>query len=174
MSHSPVTKRNMVLIAHDIRSTHNVGALLRTAECLGVEMVYLTGYTPYPSLPDDSRLPHIHQKLTAQIHKTALGAETLVPWQYSEQPQDAIAALQQAGYTIAALEQAAGSIDISSWTPPDKIAILLGREVEGIAPELLALCDVVVEIPQLGQKESFNVVQAAAIGLYQARFAPFA
>ena len=164
-------KRSIVLIAHDIRSTHNVGSLLRTAECLGVAQVYLSGYTPYPSTDEDERLPHIHQKLTAQIHKTALGAENLIAWSKESDPARLIRALHADGYTVAALEQTQNSKDISSWIAPDKIAILLGREVEGVEDALLKLCDYAVEIPLFGQKESLNVVQAAAIALYQAQFA---
>ena len=171
MMYDDEVKPSIVLIAHDIRSTHNVGCLLRTAECFGVERVYLTGYTPYPSLPNDQRLPHIHQKLSAQIHKTALGAEQLVAWDYAEDAVAVIATLKKADYSVCALEQTPGSHDISSWMPPDKIAILLGREVEGIADSFLELCDYALEVRQFGQKESLNVVQAAAIALYQARFA---
>ncbi len=163
--------RKVVLIAHDIRSTHNIGSLLRTAECLGVERVYISGYSPYPSVPNDERLPHIHQKLTAQIHKTALGAESLVSWERQPDLPVLIQKLRSNGYTVAALEQTPDSTDISSWIPPDKIAILLGREVEGVEDALLKLCDYTVEIPLFGQKESLNVVQAAAIALYQAQFA---
>ncbi len=163
--------RKVVLIAHDIRSTHNIGSLLRTAECLGVERVYISGYSPYPSVPNDERLPHIHQKLTAQIHKTALGAESLVPWERQPDLPALIRKLRSNGYTVVALELSPDSTDISSWIPPDKIAILLGREVEGVEDALLKLCDYAVEIPLFGQKESLNVVQAAAIALYQAQFA---
>ena len=156
-----------------MRSTHNVGSLLRTAECLGVQKVILSGYTPYPRTPDDGRLPHIADKLSAQIHKTALGAEDLVPWEHVSDVTTELRELKAKEYAIAALEQSPRSTVISSWTPPDKIAVLLGREVEGVAPELLAFCDTILEIPQFGHKESLNVVQAAAIALYQAQFAPF-
>jgi 23S rRNA (guanosine2251-2'-O)-methyltransferase len=65
--------RQLILIAHNLRSTHNVGSILRTAEGLGVTEVYLTGYTPYPETPNDERLPHLARKIQAQIQKTALG-----------------------------------------------------------------------------------------------------
>ncbi|MFZ1249308.1 MAG: TrmH family RNA methyltransferase [Candidatus Saccharimonadales bacterium] len=165
--------RDIVIIAHDIRSTHNVGALLRTAECLGVQKVYLTGYTPYPVQPDDDRLPHVAQKLTSQIHKTALGAEQLVTWEHQAEVVDTLDRLQKEGYAIVALEQTADSFALPAWVPPQKIALLLGREVEGIEQQLLKRCSFTVEIPQQGQKESLNVVQAAAIALYHVRFAPF-
>ena len=70
----------IVVIAHNIRSTHNVGAIFRTSEGFGVSKIILSGYTPYPALANDPRLPHIARKLTSQIHKTALGAEEIVPF----------------------------------------------------------------------------------------------
>jgi 23S rRNA (guanosine2251-2'-O)-methyltransferase len=132
--------------------------------------IYFTGYTPYPRAADDSRLPHIAEKLTRQIHKTALDAETLVPWSHETDIVAVLERLRADGYTVAALEQAPGSIRLPEYTPPPKIALLLGREVEGIEPELLAQCDTCLEIPMSGKKESFNVVQAAAMALYHFRF----
>jgi len=163
-------KREIVVIAHDMRSTHNVGSLLRTCEGFGVAHVYLTGYTPYPLAEPDDRLPHISAKLTTQIHKTALGAETLVPWTHAEDVTGILAELKTQGYEIIALEQTEGSIPLPAYRPNDAVALLLGREVEGIDQEFLALCDKTVEIPMLGHKESFNVVQAAAMALYVLRF----
>jgi 23S rRNA (guanosine2251-2'-O)-methyltransferase len=162
--------REIVLIAHDIRSTHNVGSLLRTAECLGVSHVYLTGYTPYPISEHDTRLPHIAKKIASQIHKTALDAEELIPWSHAEQVETVITDLQSQGFTVVALEQTPTSHAISSWMPPDKLALLLGREVEGVDPTVLRYCDTAIVIPQFGSKESLNVVQAAAIALYHCRF----
>ena len=162
--------RELVVIAHDIRSTHNVGSLLRTCEGLGITHVYLTGYTPYPELPSgDTRLPHIAQKLGRQIHKTALGAELLVPWSHNPNISACLEQLQQDGYQLVALEQTASSIPLVSYKAPRKVALLLGREVEGIEPAILAKCDDTVEIPMYGRKESFNVVQAAAMALYALR-----
>ncbi len=163
--------RNVIVIAHNLRSTHNVGSLLRTAEGIGARQVYLTGYTPHPATDGDQRLPHIQRKLTNAIHKTALGAESSIPWTYSEELTSVIEHLQDSGYTIAALEQTASSLSLPNYTPPQKIALLLGREVEGIEPEVLKLCDICLEIPMAGKKESFNVVQAAAMALYHCIFA---
>lgn len=161
---------SIAVIAHDIRSTHNVGSLLRTCEGLGVERVYLTGYTPYPQTEGDSRLPHIARKLTAQIHKTALDAEELIPWTHVEDVVSCITELKGQGYAIIALEQTADSVPLPEYHPPEKVVLLLGREVEGIEQTVLALCDTTLEIPMFGSKESFNVVQAAAMALYQLRF----
>src|SRR5665648_195833 len=74
----------ITVIAHNIRSTHNVGSLFRTCEGFGVGRLILSGYTPYPTIVGDSRLPHIREKLTAQIHKTALDAETIVPFEHHD------------------------------------------------------------------------------------------
>jgi 23S rRNA (guanosine2251-2'-O)-methyltransferase len=163
--------RHIVLIAHNLRSCHNVGSLLRTAEGLGLDHVFLTGYTPYPEVQNDTRLPHIAAKITRQIEKTALGAGQSQPWQHFHTAFEAIEMLQKDGFTIAAIEQDPGSINLPEYAPTDKIALLVGREVEGIEPEVLALCDAVLEIPMYGKKESFNVVQAAAMAMYHCRFA---
>jgi 23S rRNA (guanosine2251-2'-O)-methyltransferase len=163
--------RKIVLIAHNLRSTHNVGSLLRTAEGLGVEKVYLTGYTPYPSSNDDNRLPHLARKITAQINKTALGAENTLKWEHSESIESVIANLKQSGFTIACVEQTDKATKLSDFVPPKAIALIVGREVEGIEPEVLEQANLQLVIPMFGQKESFNVVQAAAMALYHIRFA---
>jgi len=164
--------RDIVLIVHDIRSTHNVGSLLRTADGFGVSHVYFSGYTPYPPLRDhDSRLPHIAQKLGRQIAKTALGAELTMPWSTVDDLEALFARLHDADYTLAALEQAPTSVRLPDYQPPEKIALLLGREVEGIDETLLTQVDDILELPMFGSKESFNVTQATAAALYHLRFA---
>jgi 23S rRNA (guanosine2251-2'-O)-methyltransferase len=162
--------RNIILIAHNLRSCHNVGSLLRTAEGLGISEVILSGYTPYPIEEHDERLPHIRQKLHKQIQKTALGAELSQPWRHVTNIEDVFTELGEKGYTIAALEQAGDAVTLTSYHPPEKIALLLGREVEGVEKDVLERCDVSLVIPMFGKKESFNVVQAAAMGLYHCRF----
>jgi 23S rRNA (guanosine2251-2'-O)-methyltransferase len=161
--------RHLALIAHNLRSTHNVGSLLRTADGLGIQQVWLTGYTPYPSTPHDERLPHLAQKIDRQITKTALGAEKTVSWRHEVSLEIIIKDLKHEGFMITALEQASFSIPLTEFKPPEKLALIVGREVEGIEPEVLAMCDQVLEIPMLGSKESYNVVQAAAMALYQLR-----
>lgn len=154
----------IIVIAHNIRSTHNVGAIFRTCDGFGVSKLILSGYTPYPRSTSDTRLPHISDKLTSQIHKSALGAEELVEFIYMPQPD--LAALRSEGFTIAGLEQDAKSVKLSDFHPPEKVALLLGEEVHGITGELRQECDVLLEIPMHGQKESFNVSVAAGIALY--------
>ena len=91
----------ILLILHNIRSTHNVGSIFRTAEGFGVSKIILSGYTPYPTIPNDTRLPHIREKLAAQIHKTALGAEAMVPFEYTEQLN--LSDIKTTGYRLVAL-----------------------------------------------------------------------
>jgi tRNA G18 (ribose-2'-O)-methylase SpoU len=163
--------RDVILIAHNLRSCHNIGSLLRTAEGLGVEKVILSGISPHPAHENDRRLPHEAAKTTRQIHKTALGAENLVRWEYHHDILPVIARLQKAGYVVAAVEQAEDARELPKYHPPQKIVLLVGREVEGVEPEVLAKCDLTLEIPMFGRKESYNVVQAAAMALYHCRFA---
>jgi len=154
----------IVIIAHNIRSTHNVGALFRTADGFGIKKIVLSGYTPYPKLIGDTRLPHISEKLTLQIHKTALGAEATIPFEYCETAP--IDELKAQGYRIAGLEQDTQSVMLTKYHAPEKLALIVGEEVEGITAELLSQCDDIIEIPMVGQKESFNVSVAAGIALY--------
>ena len=154
----------IIVIAHNIRSTHNIGSIFRTCEGFGVSKIILSGYSPYPRLIIDSRLPHISEKLTLQIHKTALGAENMVPFEHQEMPD--FKSLKDAGYTIIGLEQDKRSIMLNNYQKPNKIALLLGEEVHGITNDLLDNCDDLIEIPMVGQKESFNVSVATGIALY--------
>lgn len=155
---------DIILIAHNIRSTHNVGSLFRTAEGFGVSKIILSGYTPYPAQGFDGRLPHIATKLTNQIAKTALGAECLVPYEHQEMPH--LLDLQAQGYRIVGLEQDSRSQPLASYQPPAKLALLIGEEVAGISQDLRAQCQDLLEIPMVGVKESFNVSVATGIALY--------
>lgn len=156
--------REIVLIAHNIRSTHNVGAFLRTCDGFGVKKVIFSGYTPYPKLENDTRLPHFADKITRQIHKTALDAETLVPFEHYELPP--IDELKSQGFSIVGLEQDERSVMLPEYQPPEKVALLLGNEIDGIYPEYRDQCYALIEIPMWGKKESFNVSVAAGIALY--------
>lgn len=160
--------REIVLVAHNIRSTHNVGAFFRTGDGIGVKQIILSGYTPYPTFVGDTRLPHLADKITRQIHKTALGAEASVPFERHDLPP--IEALRRDGYTIVGLEQDERSILLPNYQPPQKIALLLGNEIDGIDSAHRQKCDQLIEIPMMGQKESYNVSVAAGIALYHLAF----
>lgn len=155
----------IIVLAHNIRSTHNVGSIFRTADGLGVKEIILSGYSPFPTYPHDERLPHIRENITKQLHKTALGAESTVPFRVLDTPP--LEELKAEGYRLVALEQAPTSTPLQEYKPSKKIALLIGEEVEGITSDMLARCDDIVEIPMVGKKESFNVSIATALALYQ-------
>lgn len=157
----------ITLILHNIRSTHNVGSIFRTAEGFNVERIIISGYTSYPKIDNDPRLPHIAEKLTNQISKTALGAEKLVPFSTYPTLDAWLEENQQTSkLPLVALELCEQSVNIAHFQPPSAYALLLGEEVAGIDDSVLDHCDAVVEIPMRGQKESFNVSVATGIALY--------
>jgi 23S rRNA (guanosine2251-2'-O)-methyltransferase len=147
-----------VVILHDIRSHYNVGAIFRTADGAGVSRIYLAGYTPSPIDRFGRPVP--------EIHKTALGAELTLPYESVLDVDTLIKKLQAEGFVVAAIEQTKESIMLDDFVLPQKVAYILGSETEGIPPAVSAACDVVVEIPMLGEKESLNVSVAAGIVLY--------
>lgn len=162
--------RRIVLIIHNVRSAHNVGSIFRTAEGLGVEKLYLSGYTPYPSKKDDERLPHIQHKIEHAIHKTALGAENIIKWEHVEDFNQCLNDLNSSGFLVAALEQSARSIELDAFTTDKNVALVLGNEVDGLNNTELERIKYHLEIPMLGQKESFNVAVAAGMALYHLRY----
>jgi len=154
----------IIVIAHNIRSAHNIGSIFRTCEGFGVSKIIISGYSPYPKLENDTRLPHLVEKLTNQIHKSALGAESLVAFEYQKDLN--LNALREDGYVIIGLEQDKRSIPVNEYRATKKIVLILGEEVNGITEDLRDQCDELIEIPMSGKKESFNVSVAAGIALY--------
>ena len=159
----------MILVLDNIRSTYNVGAILRTAEGFGVERVILSGYTP--RVHDKNLLPHLREKLDREIHKTALGAEEMVEIYSSGDIFTELEKLRKEGYEIVGLENNIDDarlvrLENAKRKLGDKVVLVLGEEVHGIAPGLYELMDLFVEIPMRGRKESFNVSVAAGIAMY--------
>lgn len=154
--------REIVLVLHNIRSAHNVGAMFRTGDGMGVSRIYLSGYTQAPA--EEGR--RILREGEAALRKTALGAEHAVPWERVENPVELVERLRDDGFSIVSLESGAGGSDIRGYHPEDDVALLVGHETEGIAPELLSVSDVIVEIPMAGIKNSLNVSVAAGIALF--------
>lgn len=143
-------KTPLVVVLDNIRSMHNVGSVFRTADSFLVEKMYLCGYTPQP--------PH------RDINKTALGATETVAWEYASTTVEAVQTLQAQGYKVYAVEQAEGAVYLDQFNlPAQKIAIVMGNEVEGVADDVLDICDGCIEIPQLGSKHSLNISVAAGI-----------
>lgn len=146
------------ILLHNIRSTHNVGAILRTADATGVKKVYFSGYTPAPI--------DRFGRARADISKASLGAEKTVTWEVVADPIKLIKNLKKEKVQIVAVEQDKRSIDFRKLKPTKDILIIMGNEVDGVDGETLDMCDVIVELPMLGQKESLNVSVAAGVILY--------
>lgn len=157
----------IVAVLLDIRSAHNVGSIIRSAECFGIHTAVCVGYTPYPLIANDSRLPHIAQTTHQKIIKTSLGAEKHVDIQHAEDIFSVIKNLRIEGFKIWALEQSSTSTPIHTFNPPQKIALVFGNEPYGIPARILEAADGCLEILQFGKKESLNVSVAAGIALYE-------
>jgi tRNA G18 (ribose-2'-O)-methylase SpoU len=147
-------KKPLVVVMDNIRSMHNVGSVFRTADAFLISGICLCGFTPQP--------PH------RDIHKTALGATDSVDWLYYEHTVDAVLALKARGFKVLAIEQTEGSIMLDAYV--DKhvpTAFVFGNEVDGVADEVIQVCDGVIEIPQWGMKHSLNISVAAAVVLWE-------
>jgi 23S rRNA (guanosine2251-2'-O)-methyltransferase len=155
-------RHDIVLILHNIRSAHNVGSMFRTADGAGVSRIFLSGYTQAPA--EDGR--RMLREGEAALRKTALGAEYAVPWEWTDDLPHLLVRLKKDGFTIVSLECGVGGTDIREYHPEGGLALLVGHETEGIAPEILATSDAIVEIPMAGAKESLNVSVAAGIALF--------
>lgn len=141
------------VVLHDIRSAHNVGSVLRSADGAFIEEVIISGFTPTPE--------------NRSVIKTALGAQEFVPWRQVDDIVTEIKKLKRAGYSVAALEIAAGSVTTDSITAEQfPLCVLAGNEVDGVAGEHFEMCDVAIEIPQYGAKQSLNVSVAVGIVLF--------
>lgn len=156
----------VTLLLSDIRSCHNVGAILRTAEAAGAHEVVFCGITPHPNLPDDPRAPHIIARNTRAIAKTALGSEQKLKLRYAPDAGAEAAALAERGFAVAALETGPGAQNLFAFPPPPQLALILGSETEGVPAPVLSAAHAVLEIPMRGTKESLNVSVAAGIALY--------
>ncbi|GAB3279454.1 TrmH family RNA methyltransferase [Parasphingorhabdus pacifica] len=158
-------------IAHNLRSVHNVGSLLRTGEVFAVDKVYVTGFTPYPTHPGDERSEKLQARQTKQMAKAAAGAESTMPFERHPDVRELLDSLRAEGYVVAGLEIDEHAIDLADYAPPQKVALLLGDEVHGIDPVLRDGCDLLLQIPVHGNKSSLNVSVAAGIALYSLRTA---
>lgn len=155
--------RELYIIAHNIRSAHNVGAIFRTCDGAGVAKIYLSGYSQQPALENKEN----KTKPEKMLEKTALGAELSVAWECAEDLPALIEKLKKAGVSIVALEKTATSVDIRKFQPSFPMALILGHEVDGVKDAILEVCDAVIEIPMRGQKESLNVSVATGIAIYE-------
>ena len=148
-------KLPLVVVLDNVRSMNNIGSVFRTSDAFRVEKICLCGITACP--------PH------RDIHKTALGAEESVAWEFFEETSECIESLKRQGYRVYAVEQVDESVmldefETQSGTPT---AIVFGNEVEGVDEEVIPLCDGCIEIPQFGTKHSLNISIAAGILIWE-------
>lgn len=149
-------KLPLVLVLDNVRSLHNVGSVLRTADAFRLEGVYMCGITATPP--------------SAEIHKTALGAEDSVSWRYFADTLDAVNELQEKGYEVLAVEQVEGSHKLGTFRfdPAKRYALVMGNEVKGVRQDVVDRCNQALEIPQFGTKHSMNVSVTAGIVMWEA------
>lgn len=147
-------KQPIVVVLDHVRSLYNVGSVFRSSDAFRISGVCLCGITAQPPHPE--------------IHKTALGAEDSVPWQYFEHTEDAVKWFKEKGYIILAVEQCEGSTMLQNFKREHgkKYAVVLGNEVKGVQQQVVDMCDGCLEIPQYGTKHSLNVSVAAGIILW--------
>lgn len=143
----------VVVVLDRVRSVYNVGSFFRTGDGVGLEKLYLCGYTGTP--------PH------RGIAKTALGAETAVPWEHRASAVELVEELAAEGYQIVAAETAEDAVDVYDWNPTFPTCVVFGNEVDGVAPEVLERADVCVQLPMAGMKDSLNVAVAGGAMLYE-------
>ena len=148
-------KLPLIIVLDNIRSLHNVGSVFRTADAFRLQGVWLCGITACPP--------------AAEIHKTALGAEDSVSWEYFEDTLDAVERLQREGYEVLAVEQVEGSLKLNTFRtdPAKRYALILGNEVKGVRQDVVDAADAALEIPQYGTKHSMNVSVTAGIVMWE-------
>ena len=148
-------KSPLVVVLDNIRSQHNIGSAFRTADSFRVEKIYLCGICATPP--------------TAEIHKSALGAEFSVDWEYYKETIDVVKRLKDEGFTIISVEQAENSTMLDSFQLPEnqKIALIYGNEVKGVEQSVVDASDICLEIPQYGTKHSLNVSVSIGITIWK-------
>lgn len=148
-------KVSVVVILDNIRSAINVGSVFRSSDAFAIERIILVGFTATPP--------------SREITKTAIGATSSVDWTHVDDITDTLLQLKRNGYTITSIEQTDSSVSLLDWDikPDQKLAIVMGNEVDGVSDEALALSDVAIEIPQYGTKHSLNVSVCTGVVLWE-------
>lgn len=147
-------KNPIAVVLDNVRSLNNIGSIFRTSDGFGIAKICLCGITATPPSPE--------------IHKTALGAEDSVEWEYFDTTDKALIALRAEGYMICCLEQAVDSVALQDFKvePGKKYAIVAGHEVNGVDQVIVDSSDICIEIPQVGTKHSLNVSVSTGIALW--------
>jgi len=151
-----VKKLPVYVVLNSIRSSYNVGSIFRTSDGAMIEKLYLCGYTPTPE--------------KKEVLKTALGSQNSVEWEYVKNPEDVILSIKQKGIKICALELTDSSYSYYYVQPKDfPLCLVIGNEITGVSQDLIDLCDMSIEIPQYGIKQSLNVAVAYGISIFDLR-----
>ena len=150
----------LVVVLDNVRSMHNISSVFRTSDAYVVEKVVLCGITAQPPHPD--------------IHKSALGAEFSVDWEYYANTNEAVATLKAQGYEVWAIELAENSVMLQDFfdnekrqNPSTRYAVVLGNEVKGVQQSVIDQCEGCIELPQFGTKHSLNVSVTAGIVIWE-------
>lgn len=148
-------KKPLIVVLDNVRSLHNVGSVFRTSDAYLVEKIFLCGITAVPP--------------SAEIHKTALGAEDTVQWEYAENTVAVVDSLKANGYKVIAIEQVEESVSLNDFVIDDnrKYAVIFGNEVKGVQQSVIDQCDACIELPQFGTKHSLNVSVTAGIVIWE-------
>lgn len=149
-------KNPIAVVLDNVRSVLNVGSVFRTSDAFRIDELHLCGLTATPP--------------NREMNKTALGATESVSWTHFDHTTDSLLNLKEKGYTLIAIEQTTGAIELQEFPfeKHEKVALVFGNEVKGVSNEALELCDFAIEIPQFGTKHSLNISVSAGIALWQA------
>ncbi len=147
----------VVVVLDNIRSAHNVGSAFRSADAFKADRMYLCGICACPP--------------SAEIHKSALGAENSLPWVHYDDTLDALRALREEGYIIISVEQTERAVELQDFRPEPggRYALVFGNEVDGVRQDVVDESDLSLVIPQYGSKHSLNVSVSVGIVLWQLR-----
>ena len=147
----------IAVVLDNVRSAHNVGSAFRSSDAFKIDKIWLCGICATPP--------------SAEIHKSALGAEDSVPWEHADDTLEAVRRLREEGYTLVAVEQTVRSVKLDAFRPdPDtKYAVVFGNEVDGVRQDVVDACDFSLEIPQDGTKHSLNVSVSVGVILWHLR-----
>jgi len=145
----------VAVVLDNVRSAHNVGSAFRSSDAFKIDKIWLCGICATPP--------------SAEIHKSALGAEDSVPWEHADDTLEAVRRLREEGYTLVAVEQTVRSVKLDAFRPaPDtKYAVVFGNEVDGVRQDVVDACDFSLEIPQDGTKHSLNVSVSVGVILFR-------
>ena len=149
IAYQQIKKLPIIMVLDNVRSALNVGSVFRSSDAFRVEKIILCGITAQP--------PH------KEVLKTALGATESVQWEYFEDTKEAVKHLKSEKVKVYAIEQASNSIDLREFIPSDRTAVIFGHEMDGVAQDVIDLCDGCIEIHQEGTKHSLNVSVCAGI-----------